>query len=89
MARRALLAGGAVVVGAALGWTAARRTARRFRHHLFSPRPLKRLAALGFLEAHASPESVRMLRDYLDWERHPMLRRRAAALLRRLHAQFG
>ena len=44
---------------------------------------LKRLSALGYLSAHPTVETVRLLRDYIAWERQPMLRRRAEALVRR------
>ena len=34
-------------------------------------------------------ETVRLLRDYLEWESQPMLRRRAEGILRRLEAALG
>ena len=67
----------ASLAGAWPGWLLAQR---RFTHHqrdLFSPRPLRRLAALGFLAGQTGVETVRLLRDYLAWERQPVLRRRA------------
>jgi len=53
------------------------------RHHseLFSPHPLRRLAALGYLRAHPGVDNVLLLRDYLAWEERPMLRKRATAIL--------
>ena len=54
-----------------------------------SGRPLRRLSALGYLSGHASVETVRLLRDYLAWEQHPMLLRRADAVVRRMDAKLG
>jgi hypothetical protein len=84
--RRGLLAVSAVVAGIALGWAAAGRRERHHRADLFHPRPLRRLAALGWLEGQASAETLRLLRDYLVWERVPLLQRRAGGLLRRFEA---
>ena len=56
---------------------------------LFSPRPLRRLAALGYLAGQAGVDTVRLLRDYLAWERQPVLRRRAMAILRGLEATLA
>lgn len=53
----------------------------RHQSDLFSPHPLRRLAALGYLRAHPGVDNVLLLRDYLAWEERPMLRRRAAAVL--------
>jgi hypothetical protein len=47
---------------------------------------LRRLAALGFLAGQDGVDTVRLLRDYLAWERQPMLRRRAEAIVRRMEA---
>ncbi len=72
-----------VAIGAAvglLGWSA---QVHRHRRSLFHPAPRKRLAALGYLRAHPSVDSARLLRDYLAWESHPLLRRRAQRVLRR------
>ena len=38
-------------------------------------------ALVGFREP---AETVRLLRDYLGWERQPVLRRRATAIVRRM-----
>lgn len=84
--RVALLAFG---VGAVAGVMLAQYTMARHRQDLFSGRPLRRLSALGYLNGHPSVETVRLLRDYLNWERHPMLRRRAEGMVRRMEAQLG
>jgi hypothetical protein len=69
----------AAVAGA--GVLVARDQMARHQSDLFSPHPLRRLAALGYLRAHPDVNSVLLLRDYLAWEERPMLRKRAAAVL--------
>jgi hypothetical protein len=78
-----------LTAGAVVGLHLAERHRRRHRHDLFSPRPLRRLAALGGLADEAGVETVRLLRDYLAWESHPLLRRRARAVIRRLEVALG
>lgn len=75
--------------GAAVGWMAAQGYVRRHREDLFSSRPLRRLAALGTLAAGQNVETIQVLRDYLSWERHPVLRRRAHRIIRRMEAALG
>jgi hypothetical protein len=77
---------GGIVAGAATGWLLAQHRFSYHRRDLFSPRPLRRLAALGFLAGQDGVDTVRLLRDYLAWERQPMLRRRAEAIVRRMEA---
>ena len=77
---------GGIVAGAATGWLLAQGRFSYHRRDLFSPRPLRRLAALGFLAGQDGVDTVRLLRDYLAWERQPMLRRRAEAIVRRMEA---
>ena len=61
----------------------------RHRRDLFSPHPLRRLAALGYLAtAEPSVESVHLLRDFLAWEPRPLLRRRAGQILQRMEARL-
>lgn len=72
-----------LVVGAAVGLVGWSLAQRRHRRSLFHPDKLKRLAALGYLRAHPSVDSARLLRDYLQWEPHPLLRRRARGVLLR------
>lgn len=62
------------------GWSLQQR---RYRAALFHERPLRRVAALGYLRAHPSVDSARLLRDYVQWEPLPWLRRRAIWALRR------
>lgn len=55
---------------------------------LFSPKPRRRLAALSRLasagQVAATVDTVATLREYVAWERHPVLKRRGRALLARL-----
>jgi hypothetical protein len=84
---RALLVG--LGLGAALGVVLAQQSMGRHRQDLFSRRPLRRLSALGYLSGHPSVEAVRLLRDYLDWEQSPVLRKRAETLIRRMELTLG
>lgn len=72
---------GAALVGVAGGWLLARRHDRSHRRDLFSSQPLSRFAALGWIAAEADPEQAPLLRDYLAWERLPVLRRRARSVI--------
>jgi len=84
---RALVIG--LAAGAVLGTLLVQQSMDRHRKDLFSARPLRRLSALGYLKGHPSVEAVRLLRDYLAWEKHPMLRRRAERIVRRMEARLG
>jgi hypothetical protein len=86
--RTALFAGGAVA-GIVAGWLLAQYRFTYHRQDLFSGQPLRRLAALGFLAGQHDIETVRLLRDYLAWETHPVLRRRADGIMRRMEDAFG
>lgn len=76
-------------LGALVGGVLAQQSMGRHRQDLFSGRPLRRLSALGYLSGHPSVEAVRLLRDYLAWETHPLLRRRADGIVRRMEARLG
>lgn len=78
-----------VATGAALGWLLSQQALKQHRADLFSPNPIKRLTALTGLRRTVGVETVRLLRDYLDWERHPALRRQAQAIVRRMEAALG
>lgn len=88
MRSRAAVAGGGALAGIVVGWLLAQHRFERSRRDLFSASPIRRLGALGFLAGQNGVDSVRVLHDYLAWETHPMLRRRARAVLRRLEAQL-
>ena len=89
MNRRAWYFVGAVAAGFVIGAALAQRSMGRWRSSLFSARPLRRLAALGYLSGHPGPEAVRVLRDYLAWEEHPALRRRAESIMRRIESKLA
>ena len=89
MRSRAWLFAGGLAVGGLAGWTLAQRRLSSHQHALFSPRPLQRLAALGFLAGRTGVDTIRLLRDYLAWERQPVLRRRAQTILRGLEATLA
>jgi len=89
MSARPLLLVGGAVVGLVLGWQAAQRRLERRRAELFSADPRRRADALAYLAGERSAEAARLVRDYAVWEHDPGLRRRAAALLRRLELSLG
>jgi hypothetical protein len=57
---------------------------QRSRRELFSKSPVKRLAALGYLSGQPGLDTARILAEYIDWEQHPRLRRRAESILRQM-----
>ena len=71
---------GGVTLGVVL-WS---RQLHRSREGLFSSRPLRRLAALGYISGRPSIDNARLLRDYMRWEKRPILRRRAEQVLRQV-----
>ena len=73
---------GGLVLGAMV-WS---NQIRRSRRDLFSKRPVRRLAALGYLGGQPGMETTRILTEYVGWEQHPLLRRRAELVLRRIRA---
>lgn len=89
MGKRARIFFGAAAAGMVGGWVFAQQRLVRHSRDLFSPRPLRRLAALGFLAGQNGVETIRLLRDYLAWETRPMLRRRATNIVRRMEATLG
>jgi hypothetical protein len=89
MSSRAWLFGCGLAAGGLAGWVMAQRRLATHQRDLFSPRPLRRLGALGYLAGQTGVETARLLRDYLAWERQPVLRRRAQAILRGLEATLA
>ena len=79
----AALAALGVLGGFALGFVVWSRGQVAWRRALFSPRPLRRLAALGYLAGRPPAETMRLLQDYVRWESLLLLRRRAERLLER------
>lgn len=68
-------------VAAGLLWWG--REQDRHEGALFSPQPMRRLAALGRMRREPTREGLLLLHEYMSWERHPVLRRRARRLLAR------
>ncbi len=85
---RWLRTAGIAVAGAAavsaLGLLFVRDQMNRHRRNLFSPRPLRRLAALSYIGKHPDVENAHLLRDYIGWEQEPKLKKRATAILERM-----
>jgi hypothetical protein len=78
-----------VGVAAAVATFVVRDQVARHRRNLFSPYALRRFAALGYIAGlEARVELVQLLRDFLRWEPHRLLRRRAAAILDRMESQL-
>ncbi len=88
---RVRTAGITVFAAAAAGALAAlfvRDQMARQRRNLFHPRAIRRLAALQHMSRQrASIDGIQVLRDFLAWERKPLLRRRARAILSRMEAE--
>jgi hypothetical protein len=76
---------GGLVVGLIV-WS---QQTRRYRRDLFSRRKLRRLAALGYLRGQHTPDNVRLLRDYVNWETHAKLRRRGLRILRQMEESLA
>jgi hypothetical protein len=75
----------AIAAVAALGTLLVRDQISRHQRDLFSPHPLRRLAALGYLGGRpASVDAILLLRDFIAWEPQPMLKKRAMQLLARM-----
>ena len=89
MRSRAVLFAGGLAAGMGAGWMLAQRRLSSHQRDLFSPRPLRRLAALGYLAGQTGVDTIRVLRDYLAWERQPVLRRRAQTILRGLESSLA
>lgn len=81
-----LTAGAAVALGALV----IRDQIARHQRDLFSPRAIRRFAALGYISGlTASVEGVQLLRDFLAWEPTRLLRKRARYILERMERQLG
>jgi hypothetical protein len=74
----------AAAAGAALALLLRDQINRRQRD-LFSPSPLRRLAALGHMaRTEATIDNVNLLKDFIAWEPKAMLRRRARVIAQRM-----
>lgn len=79
---------GVAVLGV-VGVYLARDQMARHQRELFSPQPLRRLAALGYLKGQPAVDNVLLLRDFLAWEERPLLRKRAAGILAMMESQLA
>lgn len=80
----------AVAVATALGALLVRDQISRSRRDLFSPHPLRRLAALGYLGGlPASVDLVLLLRDFIAWEPRSLIKQRANTLLGKMESNLG
>ena len=62
----------------------------RHQRDLFSPRPLRRLAALGHMSREStSIDTIRVLRDFVAWEPRKLLRERARAIVDRMEEEVA
>jgi hypothetical protein len=50
---------------------------------------MRRFAALSYLRGQRTPETAKLLEDYIRWEQRPNLRRRARRLLDRVERQLA
>ena len=88
-ARRALFVTAAAAAGVTAGWLLAQGYLHHHKAALFSQSPRQRHAALGYLAGRTSPDTLRLLRDYVAWERDEGLKRRGLRVLRRLEAALA
>lgn len=76
-------------VASVLGVLFVRDQMSRHRRDLFSTRPLRRLAALGYLaSAPPSVDAIRLLRDYIAWEEQPLIRRQALQVIEKMERRL-
>ena len=62
----------------------------RRQRDLFSGNGLRRLAALGHIsKAPASVDAVNLLRDFIAWEPHGLLRERAVSIVARMEEEVA
>ena len=85
----ALYLAGGFAGGLVVGLIVWSQQTRRYRRDLFSRRKLRRLAALGYLRGQHTPDNVRLLRDYVNWETHAKLKRRGLRILRRMEESLA
>jgi hypothetical protein len=62
---------------------------RQYRRDLFSRHPLRRFAALTYLRSRPSMSTMRLLREYIAWERMPVLRERGVKLMNHVETTLG
>lgn len=88
-ARRSRLAALGFLGGFTAGLILWSREQHARKRDLFSTRPIRRFAALSYLRGQSTPETARLLTDYIRWEQRPDFRRRARRLLDRVERQLA
>jgi hypothetical protein len=88
-APRGLVVVAAAATGVAAGWVLAQRYLESHQRALFSSVPRLRHAALGYLSGRPSPDTLRLLRDYVAWEPRATLKRRGIRVMRELEASLS
>ena len=87
--RTAVVFSVAALAGFAAGWQLASWHLERHKAALFSRNRFRRLAALSYLAAHESVETIRLLKDYLAWESSRILTQRAVRIIQRMEATLA
>ncbi len=87
--RNSQLAGLGFVAGLACGALAWSQLQRQHSRDLFSKHPLRRFAALSYLRTRPSMGTLRLLREYIAWERSAVLRQRGVALMRSIESTLA
>ena len=77
------------VSGFAAGLVLWSREQHARKRNLFSTRPMRRYAALSYLRGQRTPETARLLKDYIRWEQRADFKRRARRLLDRVERQLA
>lgn len=78
----------AFIGGAAAGTVVWSGVRHNYRRNLFSRRPVERFIALTYLSGQPTLETVRLLGDYVRWEKRPALRRHATRTLYRVERRL-
>ena len=77
------------VSGFAAGLVLWSREQHARKRDLFSTRPMRRYAALSYLRGQRTPDTARLLKDYIRWEQRADFKRRARRLLDRVERQLA
>ena len=83
------LASAGFVIGVACGALMWSHVQRQYRRDLFSRHPLRRFAALTYLHSKPTMSTARLLREYVAWERSPLLRQRGVSVMRRVERKLA
>lgn len=87
--RNRQLAALSFVGGLACGALAWSHLQQQYRRDLFSAHALRRFAALSYLRTRPSMGTIRLLREYIAWERNLSLRERGVKLMRHVESTLA